>query len=164
MRWSFQLALHDLMKRDERVFLLWADVGAGLFKKHREDFPTRCLNAGTMEQSTVSMAAGMAMQGFRPIVYTITPFLIERAFEQIKLDVDQMNLPVGLVGHSDDSCGPTHKERDAVAMMKMLPNIQARYPYYKDDIRQLIPPLGFASTLAPVDYDRPWFMALKTVA
>src|SRR5690242_13113158 len=113
MKWEFGLALYDLMKRDERVFLLWSDVGVGIFKKHIADFPNRTLNVGICEQATISMAAGMAMQGFRPIVYSITPFLVERAFEQIKLDVDQMKQPVGIVGHSDASCGPTHIELNA---------------------------------------------------
>ncbi len=154
MRWTFQLALHDLMKRDERVHLLWADVGSGLFKAHRADFGSRCLNVGICEQATVSMAAGMAMQGLRPIIYTITPFLIERAFEQIKIDVDQMNLPVGLVGHSDPSNGPTHIELNAPVLMGLCGNIHGYYPSSKEDV-------SFA--LGSVNLDKPWFMALKTV-
>src|SRR6266446_5134020 len=109
MRWTFQLSFYDIMQRDERIILLWGDVGASLFVKHRSDFPKRVVNIGICEQSTVSMAAGMAMEGLRPVVYTIMPFLIERAFEQIKIDVDQQNLPVGLVGHSNGERGPTHR-------------------------------------------------------
>jgi transketolase len=154
MRWTFQLALFDMMQRDERTFLLWGDVGAGLFKQHREKFPNRCLNVGVCEQATVSMAAGMAMQGFRPIVYTITPFLIERAFEQIKIDIDQMNLPVGIVGHSDGNSGPTHQELNAKAMVGLLTHVQGYFPSSDPELSEMMKSLNS---------DEPWFMALKTI-
>ena len=152
MRWTFQLELHKLMASDERIVLLWGDVGGGLFKQHRRDFPKRVVNVGICEQATVSMAAGMAMEGLRPIVYTITPFLIERAFEQIKLDVAQQNLPVGLVGYSDGLNGPTHRELDAATLMGLLPNIRGFYP--KD--KTVIPPI-----MQHLELDSPWFLCLK---
>jgi transketolase len=151
MRWTFQLELHKRMREDARLVLLWGDVGGGLFKAHAKDFPTRVVNVGICEQATVSMAAGMAMQGLRPIVYTITPFLIERAFEQIKLDVSQQNLPVGLVGYSDGLNGPTHREVDAPALMGLLPNIRGFYPKDKAVIPQIMQNL---------DVDSPWFLCL----
>ncbi len=154
MRWAFQLALRDMMNRDERVYLLWGDVGAGLFKQHRLDFPNRCLNVGICEQTTVGMAAGMAMDGLRPVCYSIAPFLIERAFEQIKIDVDQMNLPVGIVGHSDPSCGPTHIELDARKTMGMFRNIRSHFPSTAKEVREI---------LDGMDVDRPWFVKLSTL-
>jgi transketolase len=154
MRWEFGLQLYELMKRDERTFLLWMDVGAGIFKRHREDFPTRCLNVGVREQATVSMAAGMAMQGFRPICYTILPFLIERAFEQIKIDVDQMRLPVGLVGHSDGNSGPTHQELNAPVLMGLCKNIRSYFPATKAEL---------ADTMQAINLDEPWFLKLSTL-
>ncbi len=151
MRWKFQLALHDLMKRDNRTVLLWGDVGAGLFKQHMQDFGPRVINVGICEQATVSMAAGMAMEGLRPIVYTIMPFLIERAFEQIKLDVDQQNLPVGLVGYSDGLNGPTHRELSGPALMSLFRNINSQFPSTKEEI---------AGIVASLDINRPWFIGL----
>jgi len=142
------------MRRDERAFLLWADVGAGLFQDHRRDFPNRVLNAGIMEQSTISMAAGMAIAGFRPIVYSITPFLVERAFEQIKIDVDQMNLPVGIGGHSDASCGPTHIELNAPVLMGLCRNILCYYPDTREEMKAI---------MDGVNLDQPWFLKLSTI-
>ncbi len=100
------------------------------------------------------MAAGMCMAGLRPIVYSITPFLLERAFEQIKIDVDQMKMPVGLVGHSDDSCGPTHIELDAPAMLGLLKNVVGYFPKTRDEVR---------SMMDEVNLDKPWFMKLGTL-
>ncbi len=151
MRWEFQLAFYALMQLDPRIILLWADVGAGLFVKHRADFPKRVINIGICEQATVSMAAGMAMEGLRPVVYTIMPFLIERAFEQIKIDIDQQDLPVGLVGHSNGESGPTHQELDALTLMGLCKNIQVFLPKTKD---------GVSGVLDVVDIDRPWFLGM----
>lgn len=151
MRWTFQLSLYARMKADERMVLLYGDVGAGLWKAHHLDFRERVLNVGICEQATVSMAAGMAMQGLRPIVYTILPFLIERAFEQIKIDVAQQNLPVGLVGHSNGDCGPTHRELNAEALIGLMPNIAGYYPNHKNQIPAIVEHL---------DIERPWFLAL----
>lgn len=154
MRWEFGLQLYELMQRDERVHLLWADVGGNIFKRHREMFGHRCLNVGVCEQATISMAAGMAMQGIRPIVYSILPFLIERAFEQIKIDVDQMNLPVGIVGHSDGNSGPTHQELDARTLMGLCKNIRGYYPETKEEMVDI---------MRTVNVDRPWFLKLGTI-
>ncbi len=150
MRWTFQIAFYELMQRDDRVILLWADVGAGLFVKHRADFPKRVINIGICEQATVSMAAGMAMEGLRPVVYTIMPFLLERAFEQIKIDVDQQNLPVGLVGHSNGESGPTHQEL-SMEIVKLFKNVQCFAPWEKEQI---------TVCLKHVDLDRPWFLGM----
>lgn len=154
MRWSFKDSLYEMMKRDDRTFLLWADVGAGLFKQIIADFPKRTLNCGVMEQTTISMAVGMAIAGYRPIVYSILPFLLERAFEQIKIDVDQMKLPVGIVGHSDSSCGPTHEETCAGTLMSLLPNIKSHFPQSIDSMK---------SDMQRIDLDSPWMLKLITV-
>ena len=59
-----------------------------------ENHPKRFFNMGICEQSLIGVASGMALEGLKPWVYTITPFLIERPFEQIKLDIDQQNVNV----------------------------------------------------------------------
>jgi transketolase len=152
MRWEFQLAFYELAKRDKRIILLMGDVGMGLFAKLKTDMPKQFFNIGVCEQSTVSIAAGLAMRGFRPVVYTITPFLIERAFEQIKIDVHLQRTPVGLAGYSDWSQGPTHCELDAKVLMGLCPNIRSMFPQTKAEVRQ------FVETL---NVDEPWFLCLK---
>jgi len=149
----FQLALYDLARRDERIVLLWGDVGGGLFKAFSHDFPKRCVNVGICEQATVSMAAGMAMAGLRPVVYTITPFLLERAFEQIKLDVVQQELPVLLVGHNSDLAqGPTHRTENVEALCAVL-GLPLYQPQEKKHVERML--------LAAHEIDGPAFLNLR---
>lgn len=152
MKWTFQLALHERMKADKRIMLLYCDVGATMFAAIIEEFPDRAINMGVMEGATVSFAAGLAMAGLRPVVYSITPFLVERAFEQIKLDVDQMNLPVGIVGYSDDECGPTHQCLD-MGIITAFKNIVPYFPLNKAAVTDQL--------LRIVDVDAPWVMSLR---
>lgn len=157
MKWAFQLAIYERAKRDDRIHLIIGDIGATMFAKFRADFPGRFFNAGLCEQSMISMAAGMAIAGLRPIIYSITPFLLERAFEQIKLDVMQMNLPVGLVGFSDEFNGPTHKELNAFDTARLFrgpsdEGIDYRFPNTGADVTSMIERMNL---------DHPWIMFLK---
>ena len=100
-----------------------------VFDDFREKYPERFINMGICEQSIISVASGMALEGLQPWVYTITPFLIERPFEQIKLDIDHQNVNVNLVGYSDyPTLGPTHTELDAKKTMELFNNIESFYP------------------------------------
>ena len=98
-------------KKIKKVVLLVGDIGYGIFDDYRKNHKERFFNLGICEQSLIGVAAGMAIQGLKPWVYTITPFLIERPFEQVKLDIDQQNVNVNLVGFADyPHLGPTHSE------------------------------------------------------
>jgi transketolase len=84
-------------ERDDSYHLLFCDCGFAVLDKLAEKFPKRITNVGVMEQATVGIAAGMAMGGMKPIVYSIASFLV-RALEQIRLDVVVQNLPVKIIG------------------------------------------------------------------
>ena len=98
-------------EKDDKIILLVGDIGYRIFDEFKKKFPERFFNLGLCEQSMISIASGLALAGMKPYVYTITPFLIERAFEQIKIDVDAMNLNVKLIGYADyPNQGITHQE------------------------------------------------------
>ena len=94
---------------------------------------------GICEQSIIGVSAGMALEGLKPWVYTITPFLIERPFEQIKLDIDQQNVNVKLVGYADyPTQGPTHSELDGKKLMGLFSNIKSFFPKDGDETSEMI--------------------------
>ena len=153
MRYEFARVLTDIAVKDPSIYLLTGDVGGALFDDFRARCPGRHIEIGVAEQSMVGMAAGMAMTGLHPIVYTITPFLIERAFEQIKLDVNCQRVPVGLVGYSGyPTYGPSHIELNASKLMSLFKNINALYPGQNGDVTRM---------MAELNFSQPWFLSLK---
>ncbi len=129
MRYSFGKLINTLAAKDKKIYLLVGDIGYRVFDDFRSNYPKRFINMGICEQSLISVASGMAIEGLKPWVYTITPFLIERPFEQIKLDIDQQNVNVKLVGFADyPTLGPSHKELNAKKIMSLFKNIKSYYP------------------------------------
>jgi transketolase len=129
MRRKFGKIINELANKDNKIVLLVGDIGYGIFDDFRKNHPKKFFNMGICEQSLIGIAAGMSLEGLKPWVYTITPFLIERPFEQIKLDIDQQKANVKLVGFADyPSLGPTHKELNAKKLVKLLKNIKSFFP------------------------------------
>ena len=92
MRKQFIETVEAIIKEDERAVLLLGDIGVFGFRKIFETHKERVFNIGILEQSTISMASGMAMTGLIPIVHTIAPFLVERGLEQLKIDFGYQKL------------------------------------------------------------------------
>ena len=129
MRRTFGKVISELADKDDNIYVLVGDIGYRVFDEFRGRHPERFINMGICEQSIISVSAGMALEGLKPWVYTITPFLIERPFEQVKLDIDQQNVNVKLVGFSDyPTLGPTHTELDGKKLMQLFNNISSFFP------------------------------------
>ncbi len=129
MRRKFGKIINELAKKDKKIVLLVGDIGYGIFDDFRKNHKEKFFNLGICEQSIIGTAAGMALEGLKPWVYTITPFLIERPFEQIKLDIDQQKVNVNLVGFADyPTLGPTHSELNAKKLMNLFKNIDSYFP------------------------------------
>ena len=129
MRRTFGKIITELADKDEKIFVMVGDIGYRVFDDFRKKHPDRFINMGICEQSMIGVSAGMALEGLKPWVYTITPFLIERPFEQVKLDIDQQNVDVKLVGFADyPTLGPTHSEIDGKTLMRLFNNITSFFP------------------------------------
>ena len=139
MRRRFGSVITELADRDENIIVLVGDIGYRVFDEFREKYPDRFINLGICEQSMIGVSAGMALEGLKPWVYTITPFLIERPFEQIKLDIDQQNVNVKLIGYSDyATLGPTHQELDGEKLMQLFSNITSYFPKDGDETQSVV--------------------------
>ena len=137
MRRTFGRIISELADKDEMIYVLVGDIGYQVFDEFREKHPDRFINMGICEQSMIGVSAGMALEGLKPWVYTITPFLIERPFEQIKLDIDQQNVNVKLVGFADyPKLGPTHTELNGKKLMQLFKNITSYFPKNGDETIQ----------------------------
>ena len=139
MRRVFGKLINEIANKDNKVVLLVGDIGYGIFDDFRKNHPEKFYNLGICEQSLIGTASGMALEGLKPWVYTITPFLIERPFEQIKLDINQQKANVKLVGFADyPTLGPTHAELNAKKMMKLFNNIKSFYPKDSLETKKII--------------------------
>jgi len=121
-----------LASEDEGIVLLSGDIGNRLFDGYKACCPTRFFNCGVAEANMISMAAGMALCGLRPVAYTITSFATFRCMEQIKLDVCYQNVPVVIVGVggglSYASLNATHHSCEDIAFLRVLPNMTVICP------------------------------------
>ena len=155
MRRRFGKVITELADRDENIYVLVGDIGYRVFDEFREKHPDRFINMGVCEQSIIGVSSGMALEGLKPWVYTITPFLIERPFEQVKLDIDQQNVNVKLIGFADyPTLGPTHSELNGQKLMKLFTNITSFFPKDGDETQEM--------TFEAYDKDGPAFICLKS--
>ena len=132
MRQQMVKTVENLLEQDERLVLLLADVSTSLFENAFRNHPQRTLNLGILEQTMTSVAAGLALEGFIPVLHTIAPFLIERPFEQIKDDFCYQRLSGNFIsiGASYDYSGEgmTHQGSGDVQILKSLPGMQVVVP------------------------------------
>ncbi|MFA6544078.1 MAG: transketolase C-terminal domain-containing protein [Limisphaerales bacterium] len=132
IRQQFVATVEDLLAQDPRLVLLLGDIGVFGFRNAFAKFPGRVVNIGILEQATVSFAAGLAREGFIPVFHSIAPFVVERAFEQLKVDFGYQRLPGCFVsvGASFDyaSLGCTHHCPGDVALMQQVPGMRIVAP------------------------------------
>lgn len=127
MRKALSEALITLARNDSRVLLLTGDHGYALFDDFRSLHPRQFLNVGIAEQNMVGVAAGLAKQGFRPIVYGLSAFVPIRVLEQIKIDIAHDNLPVIFIGDGAglvySHLGVSHQSTEDIAALRAIPNV-----------------------------------------
>ena len=127
MRNTFARELTECAVDNDRVVMLSGDIGNRLFDEFKKVAPDRFYNCGVAEANMTGVAAGMALLGFHPVTYTITPFATIRCLEQIRVDLCYHNLPVVIAGTGSGlsyaELGPTHHSCDDVGILRMLPNM-----------------------------------------
>jgi transketolase len=131
MRDVFIEQVYFRMFEDKTLFFLAADFGSPKLDRLRKDFSDRFINVGIAEQNLINISTGLALEGFTVYAYAIAPFLVMRAYEQIrnnlsllshthKINVNFIGVGAGL---SYDVSGPTHHSVEDISIMRTLPNI-----------------------------------------
>ena len=132
MRNSFVNTILDACKERDDIFILSGDAGLGVFDQFKEERPDRFLNMGVAEQNTIGFAAGLAMTGYKVLVYNIIPFLLYRCYEQVRNDICYQKLPVVLVGVGSGvtyaPMGMTHYSIEDIGLARTLPNMTVISP------------------------------------
>jgi len=136
MRQRFYELAREALDEDERVAVVTAQIGAEAFGDHPRHF-----DVGIREQLMIGVAAGLALEGYRPVAHSYTPFLVERPYEMLKLDLGHNDLGAVLVsiGASYDAAheGRTHQAPEDVALVAALPGWTIHVPGHPDEAGRL---------------------------
>ena len=137
MRTRFYELATEALDRDERVAVVLASIGAASLPQHPHVF-----DVGIREQLMIGVAAGLALEGYRPVVHSYTPFLVERPYEMLKLDLGHQDLGAVLVstGASYDAAseGRTHQAPEDVALVAALPGWTIHVPGHAGELERML--------------------------
>ena len=142
MRAEFAQAIIGLHGAHPNLVFITGDLGYMALEEVSKTYGKRFVNAGVAEQNMVSLAAGMAYEGFLPWVYSIAPFAVVRPYEQIRNDVCLHNLPVKIVGNGGGYgygiMGSTHHTLEDIGVMRVLPNMNVYVPLLASDVNEAV--------------------------
>ncbi|MFV0563069.1 transketolase family protein [Malaciobacter mytili] len=147
--------IFDLAKKDKDIYFLSADLGAKALDRFRQELPSQFIHCGISEQNMIDVAAGLSQCGKKVYVYAMAPFVTYRCYEQIKVVIASMNLPVTIIGvgagYSYDDAGPTHYAIEDISCMRVIPNIEILNPSDEKSTIQA----------AKVTYEKPKFRYIR---
>ncbi|WP_405824559.1 transketolase [Streptomyces sp. NBC_01390] len=142
MRDRFAPVMTRLLDDDPRVAVVLAEIGADAFARARARHPDRVINVGIREQLLVGAGAGLALSGMRPVVHTFASFLVERPFEQVKLDLGHQDVGAVLVSAAASFDWPaggfTHMAPGDVALLDTLDGWTVHVPGHPDEAETLL--------------------------
>jgi transketolase len=137
MRQRFYRVTTRALEDDPDVAVVLADIGVSELPRH-----PRVFNVGIREQTMIGVAAGLALEGYRPIVHSYAPFVVERPYEQLKLDLGHQDVGAVLVsvGASYDGArsGRTHQAPEDVPLVATLPGWTIHVPGHPDEVEHLL--------------------------
>lgn len=163
---TFYNTIEDVMARDERTVVLLGVSGVGICVDLSQKFPGRFIDAGIMEQSIIGIASGTSMAGMIPIVYGQSTFMIERAYEQLKIDFGYQQLGGNFVVYGGSTefgtLGATHCCPAALSVLSMIPGMEIAVPGRPDEFSSLFletydngNPTVYRTSLFSNSYNRP---------
>jgi len=142
MRETFVDTVAAALDEDPRIALVLAEISPDRFVEAAARHPHRVVNVGIREQAMIGVAGGMALTGLRPVVHSITPFAVERPFEQLKLDLNHQGVGAVVVstGASYDypGAGRTHQSPGDIALLDTLAGWTVHIPGHPDEVATLL--------------------------
>ena len=142
MRKECLKTIFELANKDKKLLFIGSDLGPGVLNDFKKKFPDRFFMEGVSEQAIIGLAAGLAMEGYKPYVNTIATFLTRRCFEQICIDLCLHNLPVKLIANGGGlvyaPLGPTHLAIEDISILRPLPNMKIIAPCDSIEMKHLI--------------------------
>lgn len=142
MRVEFADSMIKQFDEHPSLAFITGDLGYMALEKVQEKYGEHFINAGVAEQNMVTVAAVMAHEGFVPFVYSISPFVTLRPYEQIRNDVCLHNLPVKLVGNGGGYgygiMGATHHNIEDIGALRVLPNMKVYVPFTANDVYEAV--------------------------
>lgn len=151
MRTIFSNTVEKISSEESELIFITGDLGFNVLEPLKIKLGKRFINAGVAEQSMVGMAAGMAANGHKVIVYSQSSFLVMRSLEQIRNDVCFHNLPVLFVGdgggYEQGINGSSHHSIQDISLLSALPNIKVLAPSSNSDLESML--LNFVKNPSP---------------
>jgi transketolase len=142
MRTAYIETLSLLASDSKDICCLISDNGAIVYDDFRHRFPSQYLNCGISEAAMIGVAAGMSSCGHIPFVYTICPFLVMRAYEQVRNDLCLQKMNVKMVGIGAgfvySNLGPTHHGIEDFAVLRVLPDMTIFSPADEYEVKAAV--------------------------
>jgi transketolase len=142
MRERFAAVTSRLLDEDPQLAVVLAVITSDSFADAGRRHPDRVIDLGIREQLLISTAGGLALAGLRPVAHTFASFLVERPFEQIKLDLNHLDVGAVLVSagasYDNSAGGRTHQSPGDVALLDTLPGWTVHVPGHPDEAEALL--------------------------
>jgi len=134
--------IHEYLLKGADIYIVTPDFGSSVLDEIKKDYPERVLNVGVAEQNAILVGCGLALIGKIVVIYGMSCFIVSRCYEQLKVDIDGMNIPITIVGVGFDdeykSAGYTHWAYEDKGLMTTLNNIEIKEPESRKDILKLV--------------------------
>lgn len=144
-RREFIDTLMGLAEKDDKIVLIVLDVGFNYIEEFRKRFPNRFFNFGVTEQSTMTIAAGLALSGFKPYVYSMINFVVFRPYEMVRNAVCLHNANVKIIGVKGSEkykfLGFSHNlivENEEIKILEHLPNFKSFIIKTPKEVKRII--------------------------